>query len=525
MKKKDQLKFAVLLIIIVGGLFFVSEIKPSSFNFSEQSKQVVNQNGLNLILDQGSFYANQNITGSVLVPQGSQIDLSVACTGVPQQGASSCRQFANQNIGIYLNDQRIGGIEAVQQCSSNNSYCHGNGQYDYSSNTFSSSGCGSNSASCLSTVERREINIVLPANIQEKGGVYELRLAKDAQAWACSLGNGDSLFQCSRTDFSSTNLNQFFRTQNYSPSIQDYWGNGITRGTATARNSNDPLDSQIMLRTQIYIEPSKCIDSSLVTYEQVAKSGTTLRVTPQNANEVGFRIQNLTFCHSAPILKMKTDTNMVFEQSSREYDSLVAGSYVTVPAGEEWIIFYRGDSGLNDVLVCANNNGVWNQTENRCELPPTLWFVCNGVLTQTKDCVVQTTDYRCQDPRAILEIKEDNSQVCTIYFPQITITPDANYECPENFFLDETDTGNKICKQVPETTYTCPFGAQLSTLSDDSKKCEFSPEIICNGRLEGDKCVIDAPVAEGQVGNQTLSIVLVIVIVISIVGLFLWTKK
>jgi hypothetical protein len=256
---------------------------------------------------------------------------------------------------------------------------------------------------------------------------------------------------------------------------------------------------QLQVLSSVYIEPQKCIDNSYVTYEQVFKQGSIVRTSPQNENEVGFRIENPTFCHSAPILKQYQDSNQVFEQSNTEYDLLNNGSSVTVPNGQQWVMFYRGLPAIDGALQCQDNGGVWNATDNRCELPPTLWFVCNGILTQERDCVVQTTDYRCKSPTAVLETQPDGSFICHEYF------------------------------DVSETTYNCPTGSELKELPTGIKYCEYQPELVCNGgEIVNGHCVIQAPPAEG--GTPTsgagaipgISTALIVVIVLIIGGLAIW---
>jgi len=250
---------------------------------------------------------------------------------------------------------------------------------------------------------------------------------------------------------------------------------------------------------QFWIEPQACTDTSFVTYEQVFKQGTTVRVVPQNPNEVGFRGENPVFCHSAPLLKQYNESNQVFEQSNAEYDLLNNGSAVTVPVGQQWIMFYRGLPAISGVLECEDQGGIWNATDNQCELPPTLWFVCNGILTQQQDCVVQTTDYRCQDPMAVLETQPDGSFICRKYF------------------------------DVEEMLFNCPIGSSLKEGENGFKFCEYQPVEICNGgTIQNGVCTVPLQPVSGNVGGNILSgidLLFIVVIIIIGVAVFWFPRK
>ena len=289
----------------------------------------------------------------------------------------------------------------------------------------------------------------------------------------------------------------FYLTEDYSWSCQTLNVGGAVVDRCTARKTGEEIISSTSLLTNIYIEPEACTSPFLVTYQQIIREGITARVVPQNPGEVNFAVEDPVFCHTAPLLKMIIDSNQVFEQSVIEYDSLTAGGSVTVPSGEQWIFFYRGDPLLNNVLLCAQGGGVWNQSENRCELPPTLWFICNGILTQQRDCVVQSNDFRCEDPDAILEINPDGTRTCVIYF------------------------------NVGETVFNCPAGFELDFLPSGAARCLGTPEIACeSGEFENGLCVANADPIEGAIpGVETDPEFILIIQIIAgalIIGGIIW---
>ncbi len=435
----------LVLVVLLGlALTFGKSFLPSAFTFAEQQPLVTTQNDLTLKLDAHSFLSNVPITGYL---NG---------TGSPQfcveqhPNAQSIRKVLSgrHSVVFSLSDSDV----ATYEHGTNMAF-HVGGNPDPNetaigvNNFMVSNNCPHIGAFVDGIFYGVPFLLEVPQTLKETGGNFELKV--------------------------------------------------FTR-------NDDTQERTLQILSSVYIEPQKCIDNSYVTYEQVFKQGSIVRVSPQNENEVGFRTESPTFCHSAPILKQYQDSNQVFEQSNMEYDLLNNGSSVTVPNGQQWVMFYRGLPAIDGALQCQDNGGVWNATDNRCELPPTLWFVCNGIVTQEQDCVVQTTDYRCQSPTAVLETQPNGSFICHEYF------------------------------DVSETTYNCPSGSELKELPTGVKYCEYQPELVCNGgRIENGHCVTDAPPVEGNVpvsgqgAIPGISSALLIVIALVIGGLALWyfTKK
>jgi hypothetical protein len=368
----------------------------------------------------------------------------------------------------------------------------------------------------------------LPSAIKTTGGDVELKFYVESMNWYCNFGwdsiGGTRYGPSCPTPYTAEAIASKFQTTDFSI-VENH---NYEYGTATA-GASGPLDKQLLIVTSVYVEPSQCTDSSFVTYEQVFKSGTTIRVAPQNPNETGFRIPNPVFCHTAPVLKQYTDSNQVFEQSNTEYDSLTNGGYVTVPAGQQWVLFYRGAPVINDALVCQDNGGVWNATDNRCELPPTLWFVCNGIVTQQSECIVQATDYRCQNPAAQLHLNDDGTQTCILWLnpvpmcpsgstmitvdgsPMCVFTPPTENQCPSGTTL-QTVNGSPMCVFTPPTENQCPSGTTLQTVNG-SPMCVFTPPLAnqcpSGSQLQtgpnGSFCLYQPPV-NNQCANPTATL-------------------
>ena len=450
-KKKTNLKWvgAILLFSLALIGLLGSGLLPGSFTFQEQQPLSVTQNGINVVFDQKSFLPNMSVSGTIKSVNGYLGGLDGQSVWTPSPNSSPVMPI----MGVTMNGETV--IEGLDVFTFVNAQPQDNSAYMIGNYVNNSSPPAS-----------RSFSFEAPAALKSSGGNAEVRFVLSVPNWEI----------------------------------------GDISGNPQGRRFIGSFSSQTVIVSSVYIESQKCIDNSFVTYEKIFKQGTEISLVPLQG-QVGFADITPVFCHSAPVLKQYQDSNQVFEQSNLEYDLLKNGSTVIVPGGQQWVFFYRGLPQISGVLECQNNSGVWNATENRCELPPTLWFECNGILTQQRDCIVQSTDDRCEDPEAILEIESNGNQVCRKYFTE------------------------------GQTQFICPVETTLKTLETGVKYCEGQPETVCaeGTTLKDSKCIKQGTIAEGQVpkevggavvpGLERLDPILLVVLLVAIGGVIWIAKK
>ena len=222
---------------------------------------------------------------------------------------------------------------------------------------------------------------------------------------------------------------------------------------------------------EFFKEDVRCSDPQFIDYIVPVPEGVTLRKVPA-ANEVGFAVSDPIFCHTSPVQIQQSGVTVA--QDYKPLDSLMANGYATVPAGQLWLVRYRGlpNAAANDIIACANNNGVWDNTNNRCEMPPTIYYNCNGIVTTTKDCITEIKP-KCLDPEAVLDTSDGlcYKYIDTEVTPQPTCPVDSELttvngnmacvwnkvDCPTN---STWDSAKKIC--INEGT-TDPINGNITT--------------------------------------------------------------
>lgn len=187
---------------------------------------------------------------------------------------------------------------------------------------------------------------------------------------------------------------------------------------------------------EFYKEDNRCADPSYIDYIVPVPEGVTLRKVPA-ANEVGFAVTDPIFCHTSPVAIQQSGVTVA--QDYKPLDSLMADGYATVPAGQLWLVRYRGlpNAAANDIIACANSNGVWDATNNKCLMPPVIYYDCRGIITTTSDCITEEPP-KCEDAEAVLDLTDG------ICYKFIDTVVNPNPTCPEKSELT-TKNGNLAC--------------------------------------------------------------------------------
>lgn len=187
---------------------------------------------------------------------------------------------------------------------------------------------------------------------------------------------------------------------------------------------------------EFFKEDVRCSDPQYIDYIVPVPEGVTLRKSPA-ANEVGFAVTDPIFCHTSPVQIQQSGVTVA--QDYKPLDSLMADGYATVPAGQLWLVRYRGlpNVAANDIIACANSKGVWDATNNQCVMPPVLYYDCWGVRTTTSDCITELKP-KCSDPQAVLDLSDG---LCYNYIDPVV---NPNPTCPVDSEL-KTVNGNLAC--------------------------------------------------------------------------------
>ena len=152
-------------------------------------------------------------------------------------------------------------------------------------------------------------------------------------------------------------------------------------------------------------------------------------------------------------------------QSWEEYDLLNNGSYLTVPQGEIWTIFYTIDLDTSDVPVVCDPETDYDPELQKCVIRPGIVHVCSeGVFDPDEGvCVVQpSTKWVCDKGYYDLELKK-----CVYHVPQ----DQMQALCPID---SEWDDEREACVFQGETEWVCEVG-ELD-FSVDPPVCKTLPE-------------------------------------------------
>lgn len=308
------------------------------------------------------------------------------------------------------------------------------------------------------------------------------------------------------------------------------------------------LGESTIYSAQFYKEPPECASTQLIDYKVSVPQGVTLRVTPQSANETGFQVANPIFCHSVPVQEIKANytdvsdapdattckskggvwntaetkcqkyTEVSHTQQFEPLDLLSKDGYVTVPEGELWLVSYRGTpaADVNGLLQCSDAGGVWDSSTNICDLPPTIYYNCHGVITTSKNCVTQDTpNYLGGDPSTVIDLSMDNP-VCQKYF-DINVTPTPN--CPAEAKILFKETTGYYCE------WNCDPCPASNPYNKATKKCAPSTTVAppVNGEIPPVSVGTEVGLPGTQPANDqtnTIIIVVVFLAVLVVAGFF-----
>jgi len=220
----------------------------------------------------------------------------------------------------------------------------------------------------------------------------------------------------------------------------------------------DDLHSLVFDGT-IFVEAPECADNSnFVTKMFTVSAGDVVSLNPQ-LGEIGIE-DTAIFCHTLPVLKQVG--GVIFEQDFEPYDSLQRGEKVTIPAGQNWILFYKDIPSSSSYLFCADNEGIYNSVTNRCEIFPAIEYTCvSGVFDPIKKtCVTQAV----VAPICSEGVYNTQTQRCEYTPPTSILCPQGNY-----------DEVIQKCLVVPEIYASCISGTTFDAVTG---YCVFTPSLV-----------------------------------------------
>lgn len=186
-----------------------------------------------------------------------------------------------------------------------------------------------------------------------------------------------------------------------------------------------------------------------------------------------------SFCYQRP-LRITDSQGVPLRQSLEEYALMQAGSELTVPVGEVWLITYIAAQTPDIPIVCPDGT-TYNEEDNQCIITPPVVFSCSqGVFDpQQQVCVIQP------EFRIICELGSYNTELekCVYFVPE----NQTQIICPAGSEITVTPEGITKCVYEGESVYICEAGHL--DLSVEPPICRINPLV--------DETVITLPIIGG----------------------------
>jgi hypothetical protein len=250
---------------------------------------------------------------------------------------------------------------------------------------------------------------------------------------------------------------------------------------------------------EVWVDKEACIlqVNEMVVAETFA-AGRTL-----TKNDLRFPVK--AFCSTLPILV--TEAGVIVEQRLEDY-ALIDRSYITIPAGQTWTIFYIADVDPDVAVICQD--GVYDANQSQCVVSPAIVFSCSGDAIfdpVQKVCVTQAeTRIVCEYQDAVYDTQ---LQKC------VKIIPAGQVEvvCPAN---SVAELENGVIKRCVFATTAAEQWVCLAGQLDTS----VSPP-VCNTNAETELTIVDL-VMQKIIGRS--DIITMVGIALIIIGGFLFVK-
>lgn len=239
------------------------------------------------------------------------------------------------------------------------------------------------------------------------------------------------------------------------------------------------LDGKItksITKFEIYIEPEECRSTTLAVRQTAISGGNTISLDP-NANQLTFANpdgdfiteNDPIFCHTLPVLKLKADG---VDQDFFPYDSLIEGGTITVPQGETWLFFWKGELSSKLPIECVDGE-LYDFSTEACVPNPVFEYICEaGVFDEsTLTCTVQDRENEfCSTIGATLVLPASGDSFCKkILSEGETCAGEIITENSSIICIEETQTilicdgfvEAGVCKGFPEVNPPSEFPLTL----------------------------------------------------------------
>lgn len=203
--------------------------------------------------------------------------------------------------------------------------------------------------------------------------------------------------------------------------------------TGSAGNTTD-LGTRYLGTIEFWLDNEACeLQEGTMVIAETFSAGSTV-------SKADLRFVPKAYCSQLPILV--TEEGQVVEQKLEEY-AILDKSFITIPTGQTWTLFYIIDITPDITVVC--DEGSYNPTSGNCEVTPGIIHVCSVGIFDPEEalCIVQ---------------------------------PEARYVCEIGYYNVEQG----LCiYQVPagETQILCPTGSQIDVDDEGIQRCFFLPDL------------------------------------------------
>lgn len=216
------------------------------------------------------------------------------------------------------------------------------------------------------------------------------------------------------------------------------------------------LPNQSVLNFESWFDSSNCVlsEGTMVVAETFS-AGRTIKPTD-------LRFPAKAFCSTLPILV--TESDKIVAQKLEEYD-IFQKSYLTIPAGQTWTLFYIADLSPDVAVICPEGSA-YEVDKQQCTNYPPFVYSCSGtgVFDPEQQLCVSQSITICDDGGTY----NTELGMCVKYI-QTQIEPIET--------CVQTDVEGACIKyEYPEVVVVCPQGSTVYTEGTNIKKCVYSPD-------------------------------------------------